>query len=111
MNARNALTTRFQKFRRYVIDGDRAVDVVAALLCLLMEFKDDSSASFAFDSTVLTEVQRIQWDLSRVELYDSISYRRAQFRSAALVGDDKDSDTDEMEHCWHGHRLFRLGES
>ncbi|CCA69579.1 hypothetical protein PIIN_03518 [Serendipita indica DSM 11827] len=32
------------KFQKYVINGDRAVDVMAALLCLLMEFKDNSKS-------------------------------------------------------------------
>jgi hypothetical protein len=80
------LTKGFQKFRAHVVEGDRAVDVMALILCYCLELKDKpSEIHLVASSAQLKEYFRIERNLPCLELHDPITVRRAQFRHPNLA--------------------------
>lgn len=64
--------TVLQKFRAHVVEGDRAMDVMALILCYSLELKDKpSECVHSLQSPWLIDL-RVKWYLSCIELYAAI---------------------------------------
>ena len=98
-----------QKFRTYLLEQDKSMDILVYFLCYFLEIKDKPGNERALITTpvsVLIQSGRTTRALSSVVLHHSDALRRTFLRPTAHIPDQVRTHTCKVECWWRYGRFY-----